>query len=439
MAGKKDSKNTNNSGYSRNKRTSASDKIAEQRRRKTALEDFQSPRLSGGKSSNKTPRLSTRSNGASSLNGSAARSRTASNRTASNRSTTASRRKSENRNIQVIGGTGSGSYVSKKSVTRPIFSKKKTGISGGKIAVGVVVLFFVIVVLFMLTNKNGVEVFVDGNSMGIVLDKDFSEEYIKSTCSAKLVANLGTNVQITSEIKAKKVHTSKNNEKVATSDYMTKTITDAITYNVEATVISVNGKEMAIVANEEAAQSVQDQILSGHKLSYIADTSSIVEGPEIQGIELSTKYVDGSEIMTNDQAYEVLNSTKTEQKTYIIQAGDSFGTVASMYGVSTAEVQAANPNLDPAALCVGDEVKVNATVPVLDIKVVTQTIDKSSGSSVVVKTTYINGVETDSSALNSNDDTENNNDTESNNPTPSSNYSDDEDIADKVAQDGGSY
>ena len=159
---------------------------------------------------------------------------------------------------------------------------------------------------------------------------------------------------------------------------------------------------MAVVSNEEAAQTVVDRVLSEQSLSYIDDPSSIVEGPEIEGLEFTSKFVDGSQILTADQAYDKLNGTKQESLTYTVQSGDSFGKIAAKYGLSISDLMATNPNIsDATRISVGDEIKINATVPIIDIKVVTQNVDRSSGSAVIVKTTYINGVVQDSSTLES--------------------------------------
>ncbi|MCD8090864.1 MAG: LysM peptidoglycan-binding domain-containing protein [Clostridiales bacterium] len=382
-------------------RNSAADKIAEQRRRKTALENMQSPRLNGGGSSS-GPRLSSRRDSA----GSGSK-RQNTGRKNTNRNNTQNK---ENK-ISLFPTAGSRNvYQKQKAPKRSLFGKKSfgAGLHGGRIIAGFVVAFFVLLALYMLTNRNAVEVFVDGTSVGIVLDKSYTTDYITEICETKLVSSLGTNVEITSEITTKKVHAGKNDEGVSTGDYLIKSVTDAAAYNVEATTIMINGAEMAVVASSEAAQTVVDRILSEHSLSYIDDISSIVEGPEISGLEFGTKYVDSSEIVSTDRAYELLNGTKQTQLTYTVESGDSFGKIASAYGLSVSELMASNPNIsDVTKISVGDQITINATVSVLDIKVVTQTVDRSSGTSVIIKTTYINGIVSDTATMDSSSSSQN--------------------------------
>lgn len=380
--------NGNRSG----ERKTASQKIAEQRRRKTALEEVRGPRLNGQGNRN-MPRLSGRSDSTGSSH----------NTTIKKNGRNTARQKSRQKEIKLFPGSGA-IYAGKKAPSKPIFSNNShRGGSGGKKPLGIaIVIVAVLAFIYMLVRPNAVEVFVDGNSVGTVMDKSYTAEYINTTCTAKLTSSLGTNVEITSKIETKKVHAGKNDEDVSTGDYLLKSVSDVLKYNVEASAIVVNGAEMAVVSNEEAAQTVVDRVLSEQSLSYIDDPSSIVEGPEIEGLEFTSKFVDGSQILTADQAYDKLNGTKQESLTYTVQSGDSFGKIAAKYGLSISDLMATNPNIsDATRISVGDEIKINATVPIIDIKVVTQNVDRSSGSAVIVKTTYINGVVQDSSTLES--------------------------------------
>lgn len=375
-----DNRSKRDSAYNKSGRTSAADKIAEQRRRKNSLESLDGPRLNNSARTNANAR--TKQNKASSVQNKSVK---------------------KNKSIETFPALG-GVYSKQKAPQKPLFGKKQTNmpVTGGRFLIIFIIIVLLAAALFKLTNKNAVEVFVDGTSIGVVMDKSYNADNIKDICQQKLIASLGTNIEITSSIESKKVHASKNDENVGTGDYIIKTVTDALTYNVEATTIVVGGTEMAVVASAEVAQTVVDRILSEHSLSYISDISSIIEGPEIDGLEFSTKYVDGTEIMSTDKAYELLNGTKSQQLTYTVQSGDSFGKIAALYGLTVSELSASNPNItDTTRISVGDEITVNATVPIIDIKVVTQTIDRTSGTAVIKKTTYINGIETDSSTIDS--------------------------------------
>lgn len=392
-----------NGGRSGERKTAAQ-KIAEQRRRKNALEEVQGPRLGNrGTNAYNTPRLSSRNDIQDRQERPDRPNRQRAEAPAPRKSANRSVSRKNDRNIQLFPGTGASRVYTKPSGKALFGKRSRLGGSGGKklIAIGAVVAA-VLVMLFMLTKKNAVEVFVDGNSVGVVMDKNYDAETIKTTCTARLVSDHDTNVEITSNIETKKVHARKSDKNVSTADYLLKEINEVLKYNVEATAIVVNGSEMAVVSNNEAAQTVVDRIRSEHKLSYIEDTSTIVEGPEIEGLEYVSKFVDGTEILSTDQAYDKLNGTRQETLTYTVAAGDSIGKIAARYGLGVSELMASNPDItDATRISVGDEIKIDATVPILNIKVVTQTVDRSSGTAVIEKTTYINGNVSDTTSLDS--------------------------------------
>ena len=48
----------------------------------------------------------------------------------------------------------------------------------------------------------------------------------------------------------------------------------------------------------------------------------------------------------------------THGRTYIVQSGDTFGSIASKLGTTVAALEHLNPGLDPTALSVGEKIRV---------------------------------------------------------------------------------
>lgn len=59
-----------------------------------------------------------------------------------------------------------------------------------------------------------------------------------------------------------------------------------------------------------------------------------------------------------ESSTETKKKAKKAKKTYTIQAGDTPSGIAEAHGLTTDEFLALNPDLDPNALTVGDEVRV---------------------------------------------------------------------------------
>ena len=137
---------------------------------------------------------------------------------------------------------------------RPNPNRKKPKISPKQAGIGIVILVL-IVVGFALFHKNGAEVFVGENSMGILTDTSITPEQIVQNLEAQLATEVGTNVKINEEITVQRLHISGDRKKdVCTMEYMLPKLKSAITYKVEASVIFVDGGAVAPLATQADAE-----------------------------------------------------------------------------------------------------------------------------------------------------------------------------------------
>jgi teichoic acid transport system ATP-binding protein len=54
---------------------------------------------------------------------------------------------------------------------------------------------------------------------------------------------------------------------------------------------------------------------------------------------------------------EARTTPTSQPRTYTVKSGDTLGTIAEQTGVSVAELQELNPDLDPQSLTVGDKIR----------------------------------------------------------------------------------
>ena len=60
---------------------------------------------------------------------------------------------------------------------------------------------------------------------------------------------------------------------------------------------------------------------------------------------------------TRTSTGEARTTPTSQPKTYTVKAGDTLGTIAETTGVSVAELQELNPELDPQSLTVGERIR----------------------------------------------------------------------------------
>ena len=164
------------------------------------------------------------------------------------------------------------------------------------------------------------------------------------------------------------------------------------------------------------------------KLVTAASTENTVSVTFQEEVEIVEGYVATEKIMNLGYVAERLYSTKTEELTYTVKKGDTWGRIASDHGMSSSELLALNPGYNINKLSIGEVLTISASVPYLTITVTeqeryvaelpydieyTDTADLYKGdykvtskgvygsADTVANVTYVNGVETERVILSS--------------------------------------
>lgn len=226
----------------------------------------------------------------------------------------------------------------------------------------------VVLLLLILFRQNGKEVFIGETSMGIVKDKSITPDALTETLLAQLRQEVGANIQINETIDVKPVHISKSREKdVCKMEYLIPSMRQKVTYLVEAAAITVDGKEVVIVENQEEANAVFESLQS----EYIPEDASrnIIAGFK-ENVQVVLKYVDPSVIVAKENAIQTLKSGTKVQKTYTVQAGDALYKIAALFEMTQEELKAMNADTIPSNgnLQVGWVLNVMAEKPMVSVK-----------------------------------------------------------------------
>ena len=226
----------------------------------------------------------------------------------------------------------------------------------------------VVLLLLILFRQNGKEVFIGETSMGIVKDKSITPDDLTETLLAQLRQEVGANIQINETIDVKPVHISKSREKdVCKMEYLIPSMRQKVTYLVEAAAITVDGKEVVIVENQEEANAVFESLQS----EYIPEDASrnIIAGFK-ENVQVVLKYVDPSVIVAKENAIQTLKSGTKVQKTYTVQAGDALYKIAALFEMTQEELKAMNADTIPSNgnLQVGWVLNVMAEEPMVSVK-----------------------------------------------------------------------
>ena len=239
-------------------------------------------------------------------------------------------------------------------------ARKNIQLTPKKAGIGAIVIV-VLILFFAFFHKNGTEVFVGEESMGILSTTSISAEEIKTN----LATTVGTNVQVNEEIREDKLHVSGDRKKdICTMEYLMPKLRNAVTYKVEASVIFVDGGAVAPLATAEEAKQVQDKL----KEPYLPqDENSNAEISFVENVTVENQFVDSAEILSVDDAVAKLTSTTPVTTTYTVETGDNAGKIAAKYDMTLEELYQMNPDAKKAVV-IGQTLNVTVQKPMVSVK-----------------------------------------------------------------------
>ena len=279
------------------------------------------------------------------------------------------------------GGKPAGGSRNKKSSGRqsrrerqPEPQKKRVKKGGGRklnrnvlYLIGIVVLLFIV---FLFVRKNGSAVFINEERVGILEDTKITAEELTKTLESQLEGIVGSKVKINEEIKVEGVHIgSKNKKDVCTMEHLLPKMRNMVTYKVEAAIITVDGGKAAILANQEAANAVLEQLKT-----ELLPEGGIPEDAKIdwvEKVEIVSEFVESTEILEQEDAIAVLKSTTETTQSYTVQSGDALYLIASEFKTTVEKLLELNPGADlNKSIRVGQVINVPVQKPKISIKTI---------------------------------------------------------------------
>lgn len=252
--------------------------------------------------------------------------------------------------------------------------KKRTRKSGGKklnrnllYLIGIVAILFIV---FLFVRKNGSAVFIAEEQVGILESRKVTAEELTTTLESQLKSIVGSNVKINEEIKVEGIHIgSKNQKDVCTMEHLLPKMRNMVTYKVEAAIITVDGGKTVILANKEAAEAVLKQVQTD-----LMPEGGVAEDAEIgwqEKVEIVNEFVESTEILEQEDAVAVLESTTEATQSYTVQSGDAPYLIASEFKTTVEKIIELNSGADiTKGIRVGQVINVPVQKPKVSVKTV---------------------------------------------------------------------
>lgn len=285
-----------------------------------------------------------------------------------------------------------------------------------KISAIVVLVLLIISVYFFNT---GYAVKLDDKVIGLVKSKnDITNtiENIKEDYKEKLNKEIDIPQNITYE-KVFALGKAKLTENEIKSE-----IEKSVAINVEAYKLNVDGKDIGILNDDKEAE----KLLNDIKTKYVEEDSEIKEAGFVENVDIVKTFVSSNEIQTVDTIDKLITTGTNETKTYVVKEGDTISHISKKYGMSTKDIEKANPEINVDNIKIGQVISLTVPKPLINVKVVKETKyednipyqreykesssmykgdskvqvkGKEGKKEVLAEITYINGIEEDKNII----------------------------------------
>lgn len=183
--------------------------------------------------------------------------------------------------------------------------------------------------------------------------KEIINQLIEESDDAYVAATLG-------KLYLKKTGQADN---VLTGEELKLVLHDAITSKVKGTEVVVDGKPLIIMRSRAEAE----QLLRELKTPYTVAGAS---ADFVEDVTLNDTMVEKVKLVSVERALDMVKNGARKKATYQVKDGDTLWTIASKLGVSVEKLTAANPDINPDHLSLGDVLALEKVDPLINVETV---------------------------------------------------------------------
>ena len=208
----------------------------------------------------------------------------------------------------------------------------------------------------------GLEVYVDGEPVGYVSDREQFNEVIESV-EAKASAILGYPYFLNTDVTYHLDLFAKESDSIDTASVERALFSD-IDEITQTYVMSVDYKVIGANDDGEALEAMAAEILAAAEADAVgADTVEL-----LKNVDITLQYTASSNLKSLEEISDIIHSNAVETMTYTVQEGDVWSDIAASHGMSAETLAAMNPGLDPSDIYEGEELIVAEAVPLMSIR-----------------------------------------------------------------------
>lgn len=224
---------------------------------------------------------------------------------------------------------------------------------------------FSTITVIVLANITAYEYSYNGKALGIVRDQEDviqTVSYISDKLSEEYQAEISINPD--NDITFRKVMGF--GLSISNRDEVLNSFTYLQNMKVNAYALVIAGKQVGILDQKSSVETVLDSV----KQRYVKKSDSVKYSyvgfdEEIKIKEIQTEL---SQLQNRKEVIDKINSGGMEQKVHVVEAGQTFSEIASLYNIKQSQLAQSNPEVKPEKLKIGQELILSHAVPLLTVK-----------------------------------------------------------------------
>jgi len=142
-------------------------------------------------------------------------------------------------------------------------------------------------------------------------------------------------------------------------------LAEKLFFSTNAAALVVDGQIRLALEDRKEAQS----LLNRMKASYRTPGADVAFAEDVR---IEDVKVDSSELTRLDEALDKIRKGTKEVETYRVKDGDTLWDIASLAGMSTEELIAANPDMNPDRISIGQKLNLTAVKPIINVLAVSR-------------------------------------------------------------------
>lgn len=234
-----------------------------------------------------------------------------------------------------------------------------------KLLVAIGLIGIAVFAFFMFISPNSYQIYIGDYHVTTIPQGLISEEDFLTSMTAVISNRAETNIYVLEEVRFRAANT--RGETVSIDQALSR-VTSSLSYLVEAGTFTVNGIQVSTVASESHAYAIIEQIAKG----LISPNSTLID-VQLENGNISTWFTTTDSIISQETALAVLTQTTRELRPHVVATGESFWSIATLYGITIEDILDLNPSLVVNnSLQVGQAITVPVYVPFLNITTVEQ-------------------------------------------------------------------